>query len=238
MHIGIIMDGNGRWAANKGLPRSFGHRKGAKQVSEIIKSCPKLGVKTLTLYAFSTENWNRAAHEVSSLMRLFRGYLQTKYLEIIQNNIKVTFLGDTNPLPNDILMQMKNLEKDTALNNGFYLNIALNYGGRDEIIRSTKKIVRDVLSNKIKTNEINEDLFENYLDTYNQKNPDLIIRTAGEKRLSNFLLWQTTYSELFFSDKLWPDFSPDCLAEAIENFNLRVRKFGKEKQIKKKPISF
>ena len=238
MHIGIIMDGNGRWAANKGLPRSFGHRKGAKQVSEIIKSCPELGVKTLTLYAFSTENWNRAAHEVSSLMRLFRGYLQTKYLEIIRNNIKVTFLGDTNPLPNDILMQMKNLEKDTASNDGFYLNIALNYGGRDEIIRSTKKIVRDVLSNKIKTNEINEALFENYLDTYNQKNPDLIIRTAGEKRLSNFLLWQTTYSELFFSDKLWPDFSPDCLAEAIENFNLRVRKFGKEKQNTKKPISF
>ena len=228
MHIGIIMDGNGRWAANKGLPRSFGHRKGAKQVSEIIKSCPKLGVKTLTLYAFSTENWNRAAHEVSSLMRLFRGYLQTKYLEIIQNNIKVTFLGDTNPLPNDILMQMKNLEKDTALNNGFYLNIALNYGGRDEIIRSTKKIVRDVLSNKIKTNEINEDLFENYLDTYNQKNPDLIIRTAGEKRLSNFLLWQTTYSELFFSDKLWPDFTSECLKESILEFQNRIRKFGLE----------
>ena len=228
MHIGIIMDGNGRWAANKGLPRSFGHRRGAKQVSEIIKSCPKLGVKTLTLYAFSTENWNRAAHEVSSLMRLFRGYLQTKYLEIIQNNIKVTFLGDTNPLPNDILMQMKNLEKDTALNNGFYLNIALNYGGRDEIIRSTKKIVRDVLNNKIKTNEINEALFENYLDTCNQKNPDLIIRTAGEKRLSNFLLWQTTYSELLFSEKLWPDFTSECLKESILEFQNRIRKFGLE----------
>ncbi len=238
MHIGIIMDGNGRWAANKGLPRSFGHRKGAKQVSEIIKSCPKLGVKTLTLYAFSTENWNRAAHEVSSLMRLFRGYLQTKYLEIISNNIKVTFLGDTNPLPNDILMQMKKLEKDTALNDGFCLNIALNYGGRDEIVRSTKKIVRDVLSNKIKMSGINEELFESYLDTANQKNPDLIIRTAGEKRLSNFLLWQTTYSELFFSDKMWPEFSPDCLAEAINIFNLRVRKFGKEHAEIKKPLRF
>ena len=142
MHIAIIMDGNGRWAANKGLPRSFGHRKGAKQVSEIIKSCPKLGVKTLTLYAFSTENWNRAAHEVSSLMRLFRGYLQTKYLDIINNNIKVKFLGDTNPLPKDILKQMKNLELLTKKNNGFFLNIALNYGGRDEIVRSTKKLAK------------------------------------------------------------------------------------------------
>ena len=139
MHIGIIMDGNGRWAANKGLPRSFGHRKGAKNVSEIIKSCPKLGIKTLTLYAFSTENWNRAAYEVASLMRLFRGYLQTKFLEIIDNNIKVRFLGDTNPLPDDILLQMKKLEFETRQNNGFFLNIALNYGGRDEIIRSTKK---------------------------------------------------------------------------------------------------
>ena len=142
MHIGIIMDGNGRWAANKGLPRSFGHRKGAKQVSEIIRSCPELGVTTLTLYAFSTENWNRAAHEVASLMRLFRGYLQTKYLEVIENNIKIKFLGDTDPLPKDILSQMKNLEKETKENNGFYLNIALNYGGRDEIIRSTKKLLK------------------------------------------------------------------------------------------------
>ena len=137
MHIGIIMDGNGRWAANKGLPRSFGHRKGAKNVSEIIKSCPNLGIKTLTLYAFSTENWNRAAHEVASLMRLFRGYLQTKFLEIVDNNIRVRFLGDTNPLPNDILLQMKKLEFETRKNSGFFLNIALNYGGRDEIIRST-----------------------------------------------------------------------------------------------------
>ena len=237
-HVAITMDGNGRWAKTQGKFRVFGHQNGVKAVRDTVEAAAELGIKYLTLYAFSTENWNRAAHEVSSLMRLFRGYLQTKYLEIIRNNIKVTFLGDTNPLPNDILTQMKNLEKDTVSNDGFYLNIALNYGGRDEIVRSTKKIVRDVLNNKIETNEINEDLFESYLDTYNQKNPDLIIRTAGEKRLSNFLLWQTTYSELFFSDKMWPDFSPNCLAEAIENFNLRVRKFGKEKQIKKKPVNF
>ena len=228
MHIGIIMDGNGRWAANKGLPRSFGHRKGAKQVSEIIKSCPKLGVQTLTLYAFSTENWNRAAHEVSSLMRLFRGYLQTKYLDIINNNIKVKFLGDTNPLPKDILKQMQNLELLTKNNDGFFLNIALNYGGRDEIIRSTKKIAKDILSKKVRIENINEKFFENYLDTAGQIDPDLIIRTAGEKRLSNFLLWQTTYSELYFSNKMWPDFTITCFEEAIIEFKKRKRKFGLE----------
>ena len=226
MHIGIIMDGNGRWAANKGLPRSFGHRKGAKNVSEIIKSCPNLGIQTLTLYAFSTENWNRAAHEVASLMRLFRGYLQTKYLDIINNNIKVTFLGDTNPLPSDILSQMKKLENESRENNKFSLNIALNYGGRDEIIRSTKSMVEDLLAKKIAITDINEELFNNYLDTKGQNDPDLIIRTAGEKRLSNFLLWQSTYSELYFSDKMWPEFSVDCLKEALDSYNLRIRKFG------------
>ena len=226
MHIGIIMDGNGRWAASKGLPRSFGHRKGAKNVSEIIKSCPDLGIKILTLYAFSTENWNRAAHEVASLMRLFRGYLQTKYLDIINNNIKVTFLGDTNPLPSDILSQMKKLENESRGNNKFSLNIALNYGGRDEIIRSTKSMVEDLLAKKIAITDINEELFNNYLDTKGQNDPDLIIRTAGEKRLSNFLLWQSTYSELYFSDKMWPEFSVDCLKEALDSYNLRIRKFG------------
>ena len=227
MHIGIIMDGNGRWAASKGLPRSFGHRKGAKNVSEIIKSCPNLGIKTLTLYAFSTENWNRAAHEVASLMRLFRGYLQTKYLDIINNNIKVTFLGDTNPLPSDILSQMKKLENESRENNKFSLNIALNYGGRDEIIRSTKSMAEDLLAKKIGIADINEELFNNYLDTKGQNDPDLIIRTAGEKRLSNFLLWQSAYSELYFSDKMWPEFSVDCLKDALESYNLRTRKFGK-----------
>tara|TARA_A100001011_G_C14138831_1_gene768765 strand:+ start:139 stop:852 length:714 start_codon:yes stop_codon:yes gene_type:complete len=236
MHIGIIMDGNGRWAANKGLPRSFGHRKGAKRVSEIIKSCPELGISTLTLYAFSTENWNRAAHEVTSLMRLFRGYLQTKYLEVIQNNIRVKFLGDTNPLPKDILSQMKKLEKDTKKNNGFYLNIALNYGGRNEIVRSTKKIAKDLRAKKISITDINESLFNNYLDTSGQKDPDLIIRTAGEMRLSNFLIWQSTYTELYFSDKMWPDFSTHDLKIAIDVFRQRNRRFGKDNYDYKKII--
>ena len=228
MHIGIIMDGNGRWAADKGWPRSFGHRAGAKKVSEIIKYCPELKVKTLTLYAFSTENWKRAAHEVSSLMRLFRGYLQTKYLEVVKNNIKVKFLGDTNPLPKDILLQMKKLETDTKKNNGFFLNIALNYGGRNEIIRSTKKIAKDLLSDKISVNDINETLFSSYLDTSGQKDPDLIIRTAGEMRLSNFLLWQSVYSELYFSNKMWPEFTTQDFEMAVHSFRQRNRKFGRK----------
>tara|TARA_B100000085_G_scaffold149577_1_gene136013 strand:+ start:158 stop:850 length:693 start_codon:yes stop_codon:yes gene_type:complete len=228
------MDGNGRWAADKGWPRSFGHRAGAKKVSEIIKYCPELKVKTLTLYAFSTENWKRAAHEVSSLMRLFRGYLQTKYLEVVKNNIKVKFLGDTNPLPKDILLQMKKLETDTKKNNGFFLNIALNYGGRNEIIRSTKKIAKDLLSDKISVDDINETLFCSYLDTNGQKDPDLIIRTAGEMRLSNFLLWQSVYSELYFSNKMWPEFTTQDFEMAVHSFRQRNRKFGyKEYDFKK-----
>ena len=228
------MDGNGRWAADKGWPRSFGHRAGAKKVSEIIKYCPELKVKTLTLYAFSTENWKRAAHEVSSLMRLFRGYLQTKYLEVVKNNIKVKFLGDTNPLPKDILLQMKKLETDTKKNNGFFLNIALNYGGRNEIIRSTKKIAKDLLSDKISIDDINETLFSSYLDTNGQKDPDLIIRTAGEMRLSNFLLWQSVYSELYFSNKMWPEFTTQDFEMAVHSFRQRNRKFGyKEYDFKK-----
>ena len=228
------MDGNGRWAADKGWPRSFGHRAGAKKVSEIIKYCPELKVKTLTLYAFSTENWKRAAHEVSSLMRLFRGYLQTKYLEVVKNNIKVKFLGDTNPLPKDILLQMKKLETDTKKNNGFFLNIALNYGGRNEIIRSTKKIATDLQLDKISIDDINETLFSSYLDTSGQKDPDLIIRTAGEMRLSNFLLWQSVYSELYFSNKMWPEFTTQDFEMAVHSFRQRNRKFGyKEYDFKK-----
>ncbi|MFL2803151.1 MAG: isoprenyl transferase [Paracoccaceae bacterium] len=226
MHVGIIMDGNGRWATEKGLPRSLGHRKGASKVSEIIKSCPDLNIDTLTLYAFSTENWSRAAHEVESLMRLFRGYMQSKFLQIINNNIKVKFLGDSTDLPKEILFQMKKLEKQSSENNGFFLNIALNYGGRNEILRATKNLIEDVTSLKISKDQVNEDLFNNYLDTMGQPDPDLIIRTAGEKRLSNFLLWQSTYSELYFTDEMWPDFTPNSLKKALDCYYLRTRKFG------------
>lgn len=223
------MDGNGRWASDIGLPRAFGHRKGASKVTEIVKSCPDLGIKTLTLYAFSTENWQRAAHEVSSLMRLFRGYLQNKFVELVKSNVKVVFIGDPSPIANDIVKQMKNLEDATRLNTGLILNIALNYGGRDEILRTSKKIALDILNEKFKPEDINENLFESYLDTKGQNDPDLVIRTAGNKRISNFLLWQLAYSELYFTNIYWPDFSSKELKKILEICKNRKRTFGTNK---------
>ena len=186
MHLGIIMDGNGRWAVQRRLPRAFGHKRGASRVTEIVRICPDLNIKTLTLYAFSTENWNRAAHEVASLMKLFRGYLQNKFLELVDNNVKVVFFGDTSPISRDIVIQMKKLEKATRNNDGLNLNIALNYSGRDEIIRATKKIATDCKLGILKKENINENLFKKYLDTKYQSDPDLVIRTAGNQRVSNF----------------------------------------------------
>jgi undecaprenyl diphosphate synthase len=154
MHVGIIMDGNGRWAAEKGRPRAFGHRKGASRVTEIVESCPNLGIKTLTIYAFSTENWSRAAHEVESLMRLFRGYLQNKFLSLVKNNVHVKFIGDPSPIAKDLRLQMRKLEIATKTNNGLNLNVALNYGGRDEIVRSAKKFAKLVSSNKMKISDL------------------------------------------------------------------------------------
>ena len=223
------MDGNGRWAVEKGLPRFFGHRKGAAKVTEIVKACPDLRIKTLTLYAFSTENWNRAAHEVSSLMRLFRGYLQNKFFELVNNNVKVVFIGDANPIASDIVKQMRALVEATNKNNGLTLNIALNYGGRDEIVRSTKKIATDVLKGELNPEDLNEHIFNSYLDTANQGDPDLVIRTAGNKRISNFLLWQIAYTELYFTNTFWPDISVDKIKEILEICKERKRTFGTNK---------
>lgn len=229
MHVGIIMDGNGRWAADKGRPRAFGHKKGAARVTEIVKCCPELGIEALTLYAFSTENWNRSAHEVESLMRLFRGYLQNKFVSLVESNVKVKFVGDPKPIARDLRFQMKSLERATAKNNGLNLNIALNYGGRDEIIRACKKIVDQVVRKKISINSIDQTLFESHLDTAGQKDPDLIIRTAGEKRISNFLLWQVAYSEFYYTDLTWPEFTPADLKLAISELTNRDRTYGKDK---------
>mgnify|MGYP001158119501 CR=1 FL=1 len=226
MHLGIIMDGNGRWAVQRRLPRAFGHKRGASRVNEIVRICPDLNIETLTLYAFSTENWQRAAHEVASLMKLFRGYLQNKFLELVENNVKVVFLGDTKPIDRDIVLQMKKLEKATRNNDGLTLNIALNYSGRDEIIRVTKKIARDCKSENLKIKDINNNLFQKYLDTKNQRDPDLIIRTAGNQRISNFLLWQIAYSELYFTETNWPDFSPEKLKNILEECKNRIRTYG------------
>ena len=226
MHLGIIMDGNGRWATQRKLPRAFGHKRGASRVTDIVRSCPNLGVNTLTLYAFSTENWQRAAHEVSSLMKLFRGYLQNKFLELVNSNVKVVFLGDITPIAKDIILQMKKLENATKNNYGLTLNIAINYSGRDEIIRVTKQIAADCKSHVLKTEEINDKVFQNYLDTKNQSDPDLIIRTAGNQRISNFLLWQIAYSELYFTETNWPDFTPEKLFRILEECKNRVRTYG------------
>lgn len=229
MHVGIIMDGNGRWAANKGWPRSVGHKKGASRVTEVVESCPDLGIKSLTIYAFSTENWSRAAHEVESLMRLFRGYLQNKFLSLVENNVRVTFIGDPKPIARDLRLQMRKLERATKKNDGLNLNIALNYGGRNEIVRTCRKITKKVIDNKLNISQIDEKLFTSFLDTKDQTDPDVIIRTAGEQRISNFLLWQAAYSEFYYTSLSWPEFTPDHLRLALFELANRNRTFGKTK---------
>jgi undecaprenyl diphosphate synthase len=226
------MDGNGRWAANKGRPRAFGHKKGASRVTEIVEICPDVGIKTLTLYAFSTENWNRSAHEVESLMRLFRGYLQNKFLSLVDNNVRVRFIGNPKPIARDLQLQMRNLERATKDNTGLNLNVALNYGGRDEIVRTCKKIAQKTARAELSVDEINEELFQSLLDTKEQKSPDIIIRTAGEQRISNFLLWQAAYSEFYYSSLTWPEFTPDDLRTAIFELSNRTRTFGNTELIR------
>ena len=226
MHIGIIMDGNGRWAVKRRLPRAFGHKKGATKVTEIVRACPDLNIDTLTLYAFSTENWQRAAHEVKSLMKLFRGYLQSKFVELVDKNVKVIFIGDSRPIAKDIVIQMKNLQFATKNNDGLTLNIALNYGGRDEILRASRKISKDTANGKLIPDNLDLKTFERYLDTNGQVDPDLVIRTAGNRRVSNFLLWQIAYSELHFTETCWPDFSIEEFKDILNQFQERDRTFG------------
>ena len=223
------MDGNGRWAADKGRPRSFGHKKGASRVTEIVEICPELGISALTLYAFSTENWNRTAHEVESLMRLFRGYLQNKFLSLVKNNVKVIFIGDPTPIARDLRLQMRQLERATKHNSGLKLNVALNYGGRDEIVRACKKIARKAVNSELDISKIDEDFFESFLDTAGLKGPDIIIRTAGEQRISNFLLWQAAYSEFYYTSLTWPDFTGNDLSLVIDELSNRNRTFGRIK---------
>ena len=226
MHIGFILDGNGRWAANKSLPRSIGHKKGAENVEAILKNCKELGISNVTLYAFSTENWSRPVFEVKALMKLFHYYLKKKLTMLYQENVKVVIIGDVSPFPKVIKGYIKNLEELTKNNDGMVLNLAMNYGGRAEIVRATKGIAKDFSDGIIKTEDFDEKLFSKYLYTDGQKDPDLIIRTAGEKRLSNFLLWQSAYSELYFVEKSWPDFSQSDLLDALNYFKSRKRKYG------------
>jgi len=226
VHIAIIMDGNGRWAKKRNLPRIFGHREGAKSVREITTACAELGVKYLTLYAFSTENWKRPENEIKFLFNLLDDYLVKERKTLIKNNIKFRVIGDIKKLPSNIIKKIVYNERITKNNTGLNLILALNYGARSEIINAVNKIANDVKSGKIKKNKITEELFNNYLYTKGIPDPDLLIRTSGEMRVSNFLLWQIAYSEIYVTKTLWPDFRKKELLKAINEFNKRERRFG------------
>ena len=226
-HIAIIMDGNGRWAKKRGLARNMGHRKGAEVVVEIAKSAKELGVKYLTLYAFSTENWKRDDQEVSGLMNLLREYLDKNFEELKQNGVRIIFIGERNMLEPDIVLKMEKLEQETSDNKDLVLQIALSYGSRLEIISAVKKAADMVCNKEILISDITEKMFSQLLYTSNIPDPDLVIRTSGEQRISNYLLWQIAYSELFFTDTLWPDFTKTELTEIVNNFKTRERRYGK-----------
>ena len=229
-HIAIILDGNGRWAKKKGMPRNFGHTQGSKNVERICEDAYKMGVKYLTVYAFSTENWKRPKEEVDALMNLLRNYMKTCLKTAEKNRMRVRVLGDKTALDDDIRSRIAELEEATKNNDGHNFQIALNYGSRDEMVRAMKKMSLDIKDGKIDTEQIDEALFETYLDTHDIPDPDLMIRTSGEQRLSNYLLWQLAYSEFYFTDVLWPDFTKEDLAEAIEYYNGRDRRFGGVKE--------
>ncbi len=222
VHVAIIMDGNGRWANKRNLPRIAGHREGVKRVREIVEESGKLGIKYLTLYTFSKENWKRPKEEVSFLMKLFIKSTKEQFKDLMKNNVKVKIIGDRNGMPSDVIKMFEWIEEETRENSGLKLLLAINYGGRAEIIQAINRIVID----KITPNEIDNALFEKYLYTNGIPDPDLVIRTSGEIRISNFLLWQIAYSELYFTDVFWPDFSRDEYKKAIENYMHRKRRFG------------
>ena len=229
-HIAIILDGNGRWAKKKGMPRNFGHTQGSKNVERICEDAYKMGVKYLTVYAFSTENWKRPKEEVDALMNLLRNYMKTCLKTAEKNRMRVRVLGDKTALDDDIRSRIAELEEATKNNDGLNFQIALNYGSRDEMVRAMKKMCMDVKEGKLEAEQIDEKLFESYLDTHDIPDPDLMIRTSGEQRLSNYLLWQLAYSEFYFTDVLWPDFTKEDLAEAIAYYNGRDRRFGGVKE--------
>ena len=229
-HIAIILDGNGRWAKKKGMPRNYGHAEGSKNVERICETAYKLGVKYLTVYAFSTENWKRPKSEVDALMNLLRNYMKTCLKTAEKNRMRVRVIGDKTALAEDIQTRIAELEEATKNNDGLCFQIALNYGSRDEMIRSMKRMCEDCQMGKLSIEDIDETMFESYLDTQGIPDPDLMIRTSGEQRLSNYLLWQLAYSEFYFTDVLWPDFSKEELEKAIAYYNGRDRRFGGVKE--------
>lgn len=225
-HVAIIMDGNGRWAKSRNLPRTMGHKAGVETIRRIIKEADRLGIKYITLYAFSTENWNRPESEVSALMNLLVQYLKDEVKNLHENEVRLKVLGDLDNIPTKCKTQIDEAIKLTKDNEGLVLNIAFNYGGRDEIVRSIKLIVEDIEQGKISKNDINQKLFSNYLYTKDSPDPDLIIRPSGEQRISNFLLWQCAYSEFWYSNVNWPDFKEEDLQQAIYDYQNRNRRFG------------
>ena len=225
-HVGIIMDGNGRWAKKRNMPRTLGHKEGAKRVVDIVETAYNLNIKSLTLYAFSTENWKRPEEEISKLMDLLAFYIKTQLQRIKKNNIKINVLGDYNVFPELIVKLIEDALQETKSNDKMILNIALNYGGQSEIVRATKNIVKDILNENILLEDINTQSFKNYLYTKGQDDLDLLIRPSGELRVSNFLLYQLAYSEFYFSNVLWPDFNEYELYKAIYDFQNRNRRYG------------
>ena len=225
-HIAIILDGNGRWAKAKGMPRNYGHTAGARNVETVCQAAHDLGVKYVTMYAFSTENWNRPEGEVEALMKLLESYLKNCIKTADKNNMRVRVIGDTTRLSERFQERIRELEAASAKNDGLNLQIAINYGRRDEMTRAMRRMSEDVAAGKRKPEEITESVFEEYLDTAGIPDPDLLIRTSGELRLSNFLLWQLAYSEFYFTDVPWPDFHKEELERAIEAYNKRDRRFG------------
>ncbi len=226
LHIGIIMDGNGRWAKKRGLPRKAGHSAGAKTFRKITRYCSDIGIKYLTVYAFSTENWKRPSDEVNSLMKLFKSYLEEALEDFKDDSIVVKFIGDKSKFSKDLQELMTENEESSKDRDGMVLNIAMNYGSRDEIVRAVKNISSDVADGKISESSINEQLISDYLYTSGQPDPDLIIRPSGEYRISNFMLWQCAYSEFVIMNKLWPDFEKSDLDEALKIYSQRNRRYG------------
>lgn len=225
-HVGIIMDGNGRWANDQGLPRAQGHFQGAKVVKDIIKAAPSLGIKVLTIYAFSTENWNRPKYEVKILMNLFQNEITKQFEELLEHNVRIRFIGSKINLPKSLVQATEKLEARTEHNTGLIVQVALNYGGRRDIVDAVKKIGHNIKSGLLDPEEISENHISEAISTAGIIDPELIIRTSGELRISNFLLWQSAYSEFAFIKKHWPDFTPEDLGEIINEVGLRKRRFG------------
>lgn len=225
-HIAIILDGNGRWAKEHGMPRNFGHTQGAKNVETICREAWNLGVKYLTVYAFSTENWNRPADEVNALMKLLRNYMRNCVKTAEKNHMRVRIIGDKSKLDADIQESIRNLEESSRNQDGLNFQIAINYGSRDEMLRGMRKMLKDYKAGSFSLSELDEQKFESYLDTADIPSPDLMIRTSGEQRISNYLLWQMAYAELYFTDVPWPDFTKEELVKAMEDYNSRDRRFG------------